>query len=218
MSVSQDRVDAALASWREVAASPSSSSSTSTPPPELLAAPGSFSSDPELDRRLREKRARIEMEATNRSQLERLARDSTGKICRPWDTSDFMDRLDTFRASTWFAKQGSAISSDECARHGWVNVGWDELACPLCKVRVKLPSKEELHFNDDDVAFEAIVEAQASIVGPRLATAHRNVCPWYNNPFMTVDVRLPEMLESNKKTPEEVLVKVQRVLDRVLGN
>merc|ERR1719440_1372214 len=42
------------------------------------------------------------------------------KLVRPWNYSDFLERLSTFTSMTWFAKP-TLVSALECARCGWVN-------------------------------------------------------------------------------------------------
>jgi len=57
---------------------------------------------------------------------------TTSGVGRPWDKGDLFRRLQTFRASTWFAKP-DAIGAGQCARHGWENTGVDMLTCEVSR-------------------------------------------------------------------------------------
>ena len=49
---------------------------------------------------------------------------------RPWERSDLVRRLRSFRPATWFCKPAPA-GPTECARRGWVNAGQDLLSCEV---------------------------------------------------------------------------------------
>lgn len=58
----------------------------------------------------------------------------------PLDYEGFLERVRTFKISTWCA-DSSEISPLECARHGWINTGYDVLTCQACgsMLALKLP-------------------------------------------------------------------------------
>ena len=89
---------------------------------------------------------------------------SDQKLVRPWNYSDFLDRLSSFTSMTWFAKP-TLISALECARCGWVNDGQDQLTCPFCKVQL-------WHYYDD---------YNGSRLSVMLTTSHETSCGWCNN-------------------------------------
>jgi hypothetical protein len=57
--------------------------------------------------------------------------------CRPWNYSDFLNRLKTFsNPMNWFAKP-DLISPVQCALHGWCNTGLDTIYCFCCRESFK---------------------------------------------------------------------------------
>jgi C3HC zinc finger-like len=58
------------------------------------------------------------------------ARDEGAPKARPWERSDLVRRLRSFRPATWFCKPAPA-GPIECARRGWVNAGQDLLSCEV---------------------------------------------------------------------------------------
>ena len=65
---------------------------------------------------------------------------SSGRRPRAWDRDDLLRRLHSFRPTTWFLKPPGA-DPVTCARHGWVNVGADLLACE---------ARLQFYYNDND--------------------------------------------------------------------
>ena len=86
------------------------------------------------------------------------------KLVRPWNYSDFLDRLSSFTSMTWFAKP-TLISALECARCGWINDVQDKLTCRFCKVQL-------WHYYDD---------YNGSRLSSLLTTSHEPTCGWCNN-------------------------------------
>jgi hypothetical protein len=57
--------------------------------------------------------------------------------CRPWNYSDFLNRLKTFNnPMNWFAKP-DLISPVQCSLHGWCNTGLDTIYCFSCRESFK---------------------------------------------------------------------------------
>ena len=89
--------------------------------------------------------------------------------CRPWDRSDLLLRLATFRARTWFAKP-AVCSAGACARRGWHNVSQNVLECATCKAQLAyvvpagLPRAEALK--------------RAERFAKQLGSAHADGCGW----------------------------------------
>ena len=86
------------------------------------------------------------------------------KLVRPWNYSDFLERLSTFTSMTWFAKP-TLVSALECARCRWVNEGQDKLTCVFCQVQL-------WHYYDD---------YNGSRLSALLTTSHTPNCGWANN-------------------------------------
>ena len=86
------------------------------------------------------------------------------RLVRPWNYSDFLERLSSFTSMSWFAKP-SLISALECARCGWVNDGQDKLTCTFCKVQL-------WHYYDD---------YNGSRLSALLTTSHDASCGWSGN-------------------------------------
>jgi hypothetical protein len=123
---------------------------------------------------------------------------------RPWDRGDLFRRLQTFRASTWFAKPPAA-GPVPCARRGWCNTGPDMLTCevrsggigdarpigapaarhqppPFSRLSFfptqKQTCRHKLHFPlPPDLPLDEVAAA-ASDFAARLVTSHRPDCAW----------------------------------------
>ncbi len=52
------------------------------------------------------------------------------RACRPWERSDLLRRLQTYRSADWFAKSAAA-SPVHCAIRGWICSGLDQLSCEV---------------------------------------------------------------------------------------
>ncbi|MQL70786.1 hypothetical protein Taro_003141 [Colocasia esculenta] len=92
--------------------------------------------------------------------------------CRPWDRSDLMKRLATFKAMTWFGKP-KAIDPVNCARRGWVNVEVDTLACGACGARLLFSAPSSWTLPQ--------VEKAAAVFSLKLDNGHKLLCPWIDN-------------------------------------
>jgi hypothetical protein len=84
-----------------------------------------------------------------------------GAKCRPWSLADFVQRVETFRASQWFGKP-LQLSPLQCARFGWTNSGKDTLSCACC----------------GEVLVVSGSPSDCSRVLPQLESAHSADCPW----------------------------------------
>lgn len=91
------------------------------------------------------------------------------QMVRPWSYSDFLDRLRTFKASTWFAKP-EYLSALRCARFGWRNENVDCLVCTVCGVEYKIE-------DDDNLTEQKAVDD--------LKNRHLQSCGWryYDSPL-----------------------------------
>ncbi len=83
-----------------------------------------------------------------------------GAPARPLSHADFLARVRTFRASTWF---GKPLPPFQCARRGWENAGLDSLACRWCGACLRSPSSGS---------------AAPPLAPPSLRLAHAEACPW----------------------------------------
>jgi C3HC zinc finger-like len=91
------------------------------------------------------------------------------KSFRPWNKSDFLDRVQTFSTSSWFAKP-LCISPLQCARFGWVNVDFDMIECPACHVTQC--------FTISPVLEGEHLEKAAQEYAAQLPSSHKPTCPW----------------------------------------
>ncbi|KAJ8047005.1 NIPA-like protein [Holothuria leucospilota] len=101
----------------------------------------------------------------------------------PLNKENFLQRVDTYSTSTWFAKP-LELSPLQCARYGWQNIDVDTLCCVSCKevLYVSLPQpwqKEEYSSACDKVR-------------EQLQSAHGKICPWSGSPspdsFVTISM------------------------------
>lgn len=137
------------------------------------------------------------------------------KMIRPWNYSDFLERLSTFTSMRWFAKP-SSISALECARCGWTNEGTDMLACSFCKVQL-------WHYFDD---------FNGSRLQELLTTSHETTCGWSNN-FSPVSFRHFPMTSQEKLRDEyfsrfqsnianpylvDIVIEIDPEMERVLND
>ncbi|PKA55513.1 hypothetical protein AXF42_Ash006715 [Apostasia shenzhenica] len=111
-------------------------------------------------------------------------------LCRPWDRGDFMRRLATFKAMTWFGKP-KVIGPINCARRGWINVEMDVIVCEACGAR--------LLFSTPPSWAPQQVESAAEIFCLKLNNGHKILCPWNDN-------ACDESLAQFPPTPPEELV------------
>jgi hypothetical protein len=117
-----------------------------------------------------------------------------------------LQRLQTFRPSTWFGKPDS-LSAPACAARGWCNTGHDLLTCEYCgrKLSCKLPA------NLASSAGAALVAKYTS----SLSSSHEEACPWAT---FTVDPCQPSFpvstnvrLAADFHTRQQGLVSLDRV-------
>lgn len=107
------------------------------------------------------------------SRLERLI--TAGKpagttYCRPYSHEDYLTRLTSFRPGPrWFNKSG--CTPPLCARFGWLVDVTDMLMCDVCSARIKAPS-----------ALTALDAEDTAALTAQLCSAHKEACPWKNNP------------------------------------
>jgi len=105
------------------------------------------------------------------------------QVARPWSFDDYCRRVKTFSLSTWFAKP-SCVDPLECARFGWVNCSADMLECEVCKNRISFGVASSLdHYQKSLI----VQELKNKLVN----TAHKDICPWKDNPCSPTFARLP---------------------------
>lgn len=104
----------------------------------------------------------------------RVPTSSMGSVpqCRPWDRSDLMRRLATFKAMSWFGKP-KAVSPVNCARRGWINVEMDVICCEACGARLLFSTPSSWTLQQ--------VEKAAAVFSLKLDNGHKLLCPWINN-------------------------------------
>jgi hypothetical protein len=116
--------------------------------------------------------------------------DEEGQKCRPGRRSDYLRRLRTFSAPSWFNMPIGA-SPIECARRGWKNVGIDVIECECCGLQV---TAEQLRKD----------------TGPRarlLVEGHSPFCPWRSHEVSLAD---PSKL-SDREVAEDVAQRLSRL-------
>jgi hypothetical protein len=115
--------------------------------------------------------------------------DSSGGNGRPWDRGDLFRRLQTFKASTWFAKP-TCVGPVECARRGWENVGVDLLTCESCKVVISCPVPPQLLPNEAASAAERFAK--------QLSDSHAISCPWRSTTCSLSLLKFPRLSRVSK--------------------
>lgn len=107
---------------------------------------------------------------------------SSQPSCRPWERSDLLKRLSTFKPSNWFGKP-KAASSLACARRGWVNVDVDKIECESCGASLNFISPATWTSTEADSAGEDFAK--------QLDGGHRVNCPWRGNSCAESLVQFP---------------------------
>ncbi|KAI3991798.1 hypothetical protein MKX01_038196 [Papaver californicum] len=97
---------------------------------------------------------------------------SEAPLCRPWDKSDLLRRLATFKSMTWFGKPKS-VSAVNCALRGWINVEMDIIACEACGSR--------LLFSTPSSWTRQQIEKAAAVFSLKLDSGHKSLCSWIDN-------------------------------------
>mmetsp|Transcript_8804 Transcript_8804/g.10530 ORF Transcript_8804/g.10530 Transcript_8804/m.10530 type:complete len:227 (+) Transcript_8804:197-877(+) len=128
---------------------------------------------------------------------------------RPWEYDGFLNRLGTFSSSTWFGKV-EIVSAKQCALRGWVNVRWNCLRCPVCKVELDWDSvvastKKEKDQDRKQRAedLQSVLQSlsnddestQAKVFRKLTASAHSKFCPWHE----LSDIVFAPILEKHEK-------------------
>ncbi|KAL3502965.1 hypothetical protein ACH5RR_037414 [Cinchona calisaya] len=98
--------------------------------------------------------------------------------CRPWERSDLLGRLSTFKPENWFGKP-KAASSLACARRGWVNTNLDKIECESCGANLNFISPAA----EADSAGEDFSE--------KFDEGHKVTCPWRGNSCTESLVQFP---------------------------
>ncbi|KAM7278896.1 hypothetical protein ACFE04_006030 [Oxalis oulophora] len=109
-------------------------------------------------------------------------------LCRPWDRTDLITRLSTFKSMTWFAKP-KVVSAVNCARRGWVNIEMDIIACESCGAR--------LLFSTPSSWSQQQVEKAALVFSLKLDSGHKLPCPWMNNACEETLAQFPPAIPEN---------------------
>jgi hypothetical protein len=89
---------------------------------------------------------------------------------RPWDHSDLLQRLQTYKSATWFAKP-KELGAPVCALRGWVNCANDLLKCECCGAKLHMTIPPNLPSNIKQASVDKHLQ--------RLASAHLADCPWH---------------------------------------
>ncbi|CAM8919384.1 unnamed protein product [Rhodiola kirilowii] len=108
--------------------------------------------------------------------------------CRPWDRTDLIKRLATFKAMTWFAKP-KVVDAVNCARRGWINVDLDIIACESCGAR--------LLFSTPSSWSQQQVEKAAQVFSLKLDSGHKSSCPWVDNACDEKLAQFPPMADQD---------------------
>jgi hypothetical protein len=125
--------------------------------------------------------------------------------CKPWDYGRFVQRASTFAISTWFGKP-VAVGPLVCARFGWTNMASNRLQCISCNAQI-------IDKVSENVDFAGATRASMTLVD-RLTTAHKDDCPWLNNPspicFLSFQVKTKPEMVLQAKIRREKLQKLLR--------
>ncbi|ERN07763.1 uncharacterized protein LOC18435993 [Amborella trichopoda] len=114
----------------------------------------------------------VGLQLHSRSSKDALNGASSPPLCRPWDRGDFLRRLSTFKAVTWFAKP-KIVNPVNCARRGWINVERDTIACEACGARLLFCTPSSWTPQQDEKA--------AAVFSLKLDHGHKPLCPWKDN-------------------------------------
>lgn len=102
------------------------------------------------------------------------------------DEEAFVERLESFRVETWFAKP-DAMSPAICAARGWSNVSPDKLQCQTCKATLSYMPSTDILEEEDPEEVERFVQ--------NLEWEHDADCVWCENQcpseFMTLQTGDP---------------------------
>eukprot|EP00743_Colponemidia_sp_Colp-15_P005830 GILK01006265.1.p1 GENE.GILK01006265.1~~GILK01006265.1.p1 ORF type:complete len:308 (+),score=21.65 GILK01006265.1:40-963(+) len=105
--------------------------------------------------------------------------ENTTSTCRPWSVEDYQRRLSTFKVWLWFGKPLWA-SPCQCARHGYICSGVDEIQCSTCKQSMRTPKVVTSRDESKEDFYES------------LKSLHLAYCPWKEN-VCSRDVMLPDI-------------------------
>ena len=112
--------------------------------------------------------------------------------CKPWDYSLFISRASTFKISNWFAKPRE-VGPLQCARHGWINSGPNQLECTICGAQIWDEVSKTLNYEGERNASLSLKE--------RLNETHKDQCPWKNNPspktFLKFQIKSDQTMFTN---------------------
>ncbi|KAF3776286.1 NIPA-like protein [Nymphaea thermarum] len=108
-------------------------------------------------------------------------------LCRPWERSDLLRRLASFKPSNWFCKPKVA-GSLACACRGWVSVDIDKIACESCGAH--------LTFICSSVWTPSEVDSAAEAFAKQLDASHKGSCPWKGNSCTESLAQFPPTLTS----------------------
>ncbi|XP_019456438.1 PREDICTED: uncharacterized protein LOC109357142 [Lupinus angustifolius] len=97
-----------------------------------------------------------------------LVQGALNRSCRPWERSDFLRRLSTFKLA---GKKPKVAGSLACAKRGWVNVDVTKIECELCNA--------QLDFALLLTSFEAGTFSEE--ISKLLDKGHKVTCPWRGN-------------------------------------
>ncbi|EGC38001.1 hypothetical protein DICPUDRAFT_97049 [Dictyostelium purpureum] len=92
---------------------------------------------------------------------------------RPWNNTDYYNRVRTYTISNWFAKP-TEIDPLQCSRFGWINCEPDMLECETCKKRLYFKVPPNLN---KTLVTKRIQEFLKSLQ----SDGHRDNCPWRDN-------------------------------------
>ncbi|CAN6454346.1 unnamed protein product [Victoria cruziana] len=108
-------------------------------------------------------------------------------LCRPWERSDLLKRLASFKPSNWSCKPKVA-GSLACACKGWVSVDIDKIACESCGAHLNFTLAAAWTPSEVDTAAEAFAK--------QLDASHKGSCPWRGNSCTESLAQFPPTLPS----------------------
>ncbi|KAE9585079.1 hypothetical protein Lal_00017930 [Lupinus albus] len=113
----------------------------------------------------RESRYRTEKSSADSQLLVDSVQGTLNRSCRPWERSDLLRRLSTFK---YAGKKHKVAGSLACAQRGWVNVDVNKIECELCGA--------QLDFALPSISFEA--DTSSEELPKLLNERHKVSCPW----------------------------------------
>ncbi|POV94340.1 hypothetical protein PSTT_16900 [Puccinia striiformis] len=137
--------------------------------------------------------------------------DSEKLEVNPSSESDFLDRLGTFKLSSYPAGKPPGLSPPSMAAHGWTNVQKNRLKCICCAATWVLSAPSRGDWNSAS-------GTQLAALGARMRTEqHRNSCPWRNRCSPPTIYRIPRW-KNSIETFDDLIKSANQISDALFCN